>query len=87
MSSKNAIYESSTLAGFGAVDELVVATGFGTGGATIGRLEGKAVDDDVFGLGLGSAVSLLTRTDAGTCHKRRNHFRPESTYWDQNNFS
>ncbi|KAK6123456.1 hypothetical protein DH2020_042801 [Rehmannia glutinosa] len=56
----NAMYESSTLCGFGAVDELVGSC-FTTGeAAKIGRLEGNTVVD-VFGFGFETADSLLTR--------------------------
>ena len=58
------MYESSILCGFAADDEPVDCC-FATGGATIGRLE--VVGVVVFGFALGSADSLLTRTDAGTC--------------------
>lgn len=64
MSSKKAIYESSMLCPFGADDKLTdsdlttvdadvpeTVAGFGRGG---------------FGFDFGTAVSLLTRTDAGT---------------------
>lgn len=62
MSSKNAVYESSMLSGFGA--DALVHSYLTTGGVTAGWLIVIAVDD--FGLGFGSADSLLTRTDAGT---------------------
>lgn len=52
------------LCGLGAEDKLVDSC-LVIGGATMGRLDGKTVDD-VFGFGFGRADSLLTRTDAGT---------------------
>lgn len=64
MSSRNAMYESSILCGFDADDEPEDCC-FATAGATTGRLE--VVGVVVFGFALGSADSLLTRTDAGTC--------------------
>lgn len=67
MSSKNAIYESSMLWGFGA--GALADSCLTTGGVTAGWLIVMAVDD--FGLGFGSADSLLTRTDAGTYRKQQ----------------
>lgn len=66
MSSKKAVYESSTLCGFGA-DEELTDSGFVTVGTTAGLMAAAGADDtDCFDLGFGAAVSLLTRTDAGT---------------------
>lgn len=59
MSSRNAVYESSILCGFGAA----LVSCFAIGGATMGRLEAKGID--VFGFDFGAALSRLTRTDAG----------------------
>lgn len=63
ISSKNAMYESSILCPFGADDE--VDSGFTMVGAT-GLAFTVVVDSKGFGFALGAAVSLLTRTDAGT---------------------
>lgn len=66
MSSKKAEYESSMLGALGADDELT-ESGFtivGPGGAkTVLDVD---VDTDGFGFVFVIAVSLLTRTDAGT---------------------
>ena len=66
MSSKKAIYESSILCGFGA-DEGLTVSDFTRVRAIVGLLVAAAVERDAFGLGFRVAVSLLTRTDAGTC--------------------
>lgn len=65
MSSKKAIYESSMLGAFGAdeaatVSDLPMAAGAEDLGAV------AAVESCGFGFGFVRAVSLLTRTDAGT---------------------
>lgn len=71
MSSKKAVYESSTLCGFGA-DEELTDSGFVAVGTTAGLMAAAGADDtDCFDLGFGAAVSLLTRTDAGTCIYRK----------------
>lgn len=64
MSSKNAMYESSMLCGFGAADVLA-DSGFTAAGVTCLGVEAKLAAD-VFGFGFRAADSLLTRTDAGT---------------------
>lgn len=64
MSSKNAMYESSILCFFGADDELT-NSGFPTIGAA-GRDGAAAVDGEGFAFAFGTAISLLTLTDAGT---------------------
>lgn len=68
MSSKNAMYESSILGGFGTGDdELAGGVGLATdgGGATLAVVAASAGRED-FGLGFEAVVvSLLTRTDAG----------------------
>ena len=71
MSSKKAVYESSILCGFGA-DEGLTVSDFTTVGAIAGLLVVAAVESDAFGLGFGVAVSLLTRTDAGTYINTKN---------------
>lgn len=68
MSSKKAVYESSMLGAFGA-DELtdsafkIVGPGVTE---TVLDVDTDTVDTDGFGFVLVIAVSLLTRTDAGT---------------------
>lgn len=68
MSSKKAVYESSILCDFGADEEELTVSGFiTTVGAAAGLLvAATAVERMGFDLGFGVAVSLLTRTDAGT---------------------
>lgn len=64
MSSKNALYESSTLCDFGAED----GPGFGfvlEGGAECTTIGVDGAATGILGLGFGVAVSRLTRTDAG----------------------
>ena len=65
MSSKKAIYESSMLCVFGAEGELTIS-GFTIEGAGPGLMDAATVETDGFGFPFGIAVSLLTRTDAGT---------------------
>lgn len=67
MSSKKAVYESSILCGFGcAADELTDSCLTTAGAAAAGRV-GPATDETTgFGFPFWTAVSLLTRTDAGT---------------------
>lgn len=64
MSSKKATYESSMLCFFGADDEFA-GSGFTTVGP-VGPLTIAALVSDDFGFPFGTAVSLLTLTDAGT---------------------
>lgn len=60
------MYESSMLCGFAAADdEGFITSGFTTGGAA-GPGTAEIVETDCFGFTFGAAVSLLTRTDAGT---------------------
>lgn len=69
MSSKKAVYESSMLGAFRADDELtdsafkIVGPGVTE---TVLDVDTDTVDTDGFGFVLVIAVSLLTRTDAGT---------------------
>lgn len=63
MSSTKAIYESSMVCGFGA-DEKFDASSFKVESAGLGAA--TAAESGGFGFPLGAAVSLLTRTDAGT---------------------
>lgn len=67
MSSKNAIYESSILGGFGADDkELAGSIGFTVGAGAVFVVVATTAGRDDFGLGFEVvAVSLLTRTEAG----------------------
>jgi len=69
MSSKKAVYESSMLGAFGADDELT-DSGFTIVGpsvtGTVLDVDTDTVDTGGFGFVLVTAVSLLTRTDAGT---------------------
>jgi hypothetical protein len=69
MSSKKAVYESSMLGAFGADDELT-DSGFTIVGpsvtGTVLAVDTDTVDTGGFGFVLVIAVSLLTRTDAGT---------------------
>lgn len=59
------------LGGFGA-DEEVPDSFFATAGAAFGRVAAVADKRDGFGFNFGTADSLLTRTDAGTCiHARK----------------
>jgi len=64
MSSKKAVYESSMLGAFGADDELT-ASDFTIVGPDVPETV-LEVDTAGFGFVLLIAVSLLTRTDAGT---------------------
>lgn len=65
MSSRKAIYESSILCDLG--PDVVAVSGFAADVTTEG-LETEAIAGGCdFGFALGAAVSLLTRTDAGTC--------------------
>lgn len=67
MSSKNAMYESSTLAGFAADEDGGFTVGcFKTVGVSAGWEATDADETDGFGFVFGAADSLLTRTDAGT---------------------
>jgi hypothetical protein len=59
MSSRKATYESSMLCVFGADDELA-----GSGFIMVGAA--AVVETDGLGFPFGTAVSLLTLTDAGT---------------------
>lgn len=68
MSSKKAIYESSMLCPLGADDKLT-DSGFTTVGPDVPATV-VVFDCDGFGFGFGIAVSLLTRTDAGTYMKK-----------------
>lgn len=71
MSSKKAVYESSTLCSFGADEDLTDSV-LVTVGTTAGLMTAAGADErDGFALGFGAAVSLLTRTDAGTCIYRK----------------
>lgn len=64
MSSRKAEYESSMLCVFGPDDEFA-NSGFTAAGAA-GLGVGITVEREGFGFGFKAAVSLLTRTDAGT---------------------
>lgn len=64
MSSKKAVYESSMLCAFGADDELTDSDFTIVGPDVPGTVLG--VGNVGFGFVLDAAVSLLTRTDAGT---------------------
>ena len=64
MSSRKATYESSMLCAFGADDELA-GSGFIMVGAA-SWVAAAVVETDAFGFAFGTAVSLLTLTDAGT---------------------
>jgi len=69
MSSKKAVYESSMLGAFGADDELTDSGFTIVGPSVIGtvlEVDTDIVDTSGFGFVLVIAVSLLTRTDAGT---------------------
>ena len=65
MSSKKAVYESSMLCAFGADDDELTDSGFTIADPDVPETV-LEVDNDGFGFVLVIAVSLLTRTDAGT---------------------
>jgi len=63
MSSRKAIYESSMLLPFGADDEFADS---GLTGGVADRVGAAVVGSEGFAFAFGAAISLLTRTDAGT---------------------
>lgn len=63
MSSRKALYESSMLCPFGADDDF---TGSGLTKGVTDWVGADVVGSDGFGFDFGAAISLLTRTDAGT---------------------
>lgn len=66
MSSKKAVYESSMLCAFGAEEDELADSGFTIVGPVVPETVVLEVDSVAFGFVLAAAVSLLTRTDAGT---------------------
>lgn len=73
MSSRKAVYESSILCDLG--PDVVAISGLAADVRTEG-LETEAIAGGCdFGFALGAAVSLLTRTDAGTCFNTHQEIR------------